>query len=158
VVDAPPQQLAPRLAGGPISAVLRERDPDYIRRSLPFAWPALAVWFRPEVRTLDLIALAADVPIVPVVSIGGQEAALFRRFRLKVPPVSLALPWGRDVGDVFGHIPLPAKITIQVLDLIDVHARFGPAPDVDTVSAAITALMQRTLDELAAQRRWPVIG
>ena len=118
------------------------------------------------------LALAADVPIVPVVSIGGQETALFltrgervaralrldRRFRLKVLPVSLALPWGLDVGDVFGHLPLPAKITIRVLEPIDLRDRYGPDPDVDAVYHSITALMQRTLDELAAQRRWPVIG
>ncbi len=118
------------------------------------------------------LALAADVPIVPVVSIGGQETALFltrgegvaralgidRRLRLKVLPVSLALPWGLDVGDFFGHLALPAKITIQVLEPIDLRADYGPSPDVDAIYNAITGLMQRTLDELAAARRWPVIG
>jgi 1-acyl-sn-glycerol-3-phosphate acyltransferase len=118
------------------------------------------------------LALAADVPIIPVVSIGGQETALFltrgervaralqldTRFRLKVLPVSLALPWGLDVGDLFGHIALPAKITIQVLEPIDLRKRFGPSPDIEAVYEAITELMQRTLDKLAAQRRWPVIG
>jgi 1-acyl-sn-glycerol-3-phosphate acyltransferase len=52
------------------------------------------------------LALAGHVPIVPVVSNGGQDTALFltrgervahalrldQRFRLKVVPVSLALP------------------------------------------------------------------
>ena len=118
------------------------------------------------------LALAARVPIVPVVSIGGQETALFltrgegiaralrldRRFRLKVVPVSLALPWGLDVGDLVGHIALPAKITVEVLEPIDVHGRFGPNPDVETVYEQITGLMQETLDRLAAQRRWPLIG
>lgn len=169
-----------------VPPALAQRDPDYIRRSLGFWWPLIAAWFRPDIRGLDRIpaagpilasmenaraaldrgaavlvhpggdreahrpswhghrvefahregfvrlAPAGDVPIVPVVSIGGQETALFltrgerlaralgidRRFRLKVLPVSIALPWGLDVGD----------------------------------------LMQRTLDELAAQRRFPVIG
>jgi 1-acyl-sn-glycerol-3-phosphate acyltransferase len=118
------------------------------------------------------LALEAGVPIVPVVSIGGQETALFltrgeraahalhldSRFRLKVLPVSLALPWGLDIGDMFGHVPLPAKITIEVLQPIDLRERFGPDPDVDEVYDAITGLMQEKLDELAAQRRWPVIG
>jgi 1-acyl-sn-glycerol-3-phosphate acyltransferase len=118
------------------------------------------------------MALAAGVPIVPVVSIGGQETALFltrgerlahalrldTRFRLKVLPISVALPWGLDIGDLFGHIALPAKITIQVLEPIDLRERFGPSPDVDAIYEAITGLMQRTLDELAAERRWPVIG
>jgi 1-acyl-sn-glycerol-3-phosphate acyltransferase len=118
------------------------------------------------------LALAEHVPIVPVVSIGGQETALFltrgeriaralgldRRFRLKVLPVSLALPWGLDIGDFFGHLALPAKITIQVLEPIDLDERFGPDPDVHVVYDAITGLMQRTLDELAAKRRFPIIG
>jgi 1-acyl-sn-glycerol-3-phosphate acyltransferase len=118
------------------------------------------------------LALEAGVPIVPVVSIGGQETALFltrgeraahalhldTRFRLKVLPVSLALPWGLDVGDMFGHIPLPAKITIEVLEPIDLDERFGPDPDVDEVYAAITRLMQSKLDELARERRFPVLG
>jgi 1-acyl-sn-glycerol-3-phosphate acyltransferase len=264
-----------------VPEALSARDPDYIRRSLPFTWPLIAAWFRPDIRGLDRIpahgpvllvgnhsggnvapdtialtlafyrrfgverpffqlahhlvtrapwlsllrkygtieassenaqaaldreaavlvypggdweahrpswhsrrvefagregfvrlALSSGVPIVPVVSIGGQETALFltrgervaralrldTRFRLKVLPVSLALPWGLDVGDLFGHIALPAKITIQVLEPIDLRERFGPSPDVDAVYRAITELMQRTLDELAAQRRWPVIG
>ena len=111
------------------------------------------------------LALAAGVPIVPVVSIGGQETALFltrgervarvlrldRRFRLKVLPVSLALPWGLDVGDLFGHLALPAKITIQVLEPIDVRKRLRRRPRTSTRSTRRSpALMQRTLDELAA--------
>jgi hypothetical protein len=88
----------------------------------------------------------------------AQALGLDRRFRLKVLPVSLELPWGLDVGDAFGHIALPMRITIQVLDPIHLRERFGPAPDVDAVYKSITGLMQQTLDELAAQRRWPVIG
>jgi 1-acyl-sn-glycerol-3-phosphate acyltransferase len=121
------------------------------------------------------IHLACDhnVPIVPVVSIGGQETALFltrgervahwlrldgSRFRLKVVPVSLALPWGLDIGDPFGHVPLPAKITIQVLNPIDLHERFGPDPDVDEAYEETTALMQCKLDQLARERRFPILG
>jgi len=118
------------------------------------------------------LALDAGVPIVPVVSIGGQETALFlsrgarlakglrldRMARLKVLPISLALPWGLNVGDFAGHLPLPAKITIEVLPPIDLEREFGPAPDVDEVYAHVTAQMQEALDGLAAERRWPVIG
>jgi len=118
------------------------------------------------------LALDAGVPIVPVVSIGGQETALFlsrgaglakalrldKLLRLKVLPVSLALPWGLNVGDFAGHIPLPAKITIEVLPPIDLEREFGPDPDPDEVYDHITALMQETLDGLAAERRFPVIG
>jgi 1-acyl-sn-glycerol-3-phosphate acyltransferase len=120
------------------------------------------------------IRLAAErnVPVVPVVSIGGQETALFltrgerlarllrldRLFRLKVLPVSLALPWGVNVGDFLGHIPLPAKITIKVLEPIDLRREFGTDPDVDAAYDGIVARMQAALDELAAERRLPVAG
>ncbi len=120
------------------------------------------------------IALALDegVPIVPVVSIGGQETALFlsrgeglarllaldRMFRLKVLPISIALPWILNVGDMLGHIPLPAKLTIETLPPIDLEAEFGPDPDPDEIYDRLIRLMQDTLDALAAERRFPVIG
>jgi 1-acyl-sn-glycerol-3-phosphate acyltransferase len=118
------------------------------------------------------LALEERVPIVPVVSIGGHETALFltrgeglarllaldRLFRLKVLPVSLALPWGLNVGDMLGHIPLPAKITIETLPPIDLESEFGPDPNVDVIYDHVTGLMQDTLDALAEERRLPVIG
>jgi len=118
------------------------------------------------------LALQENVPIVPVVSIGGHETALFlsrgeglarllaldRMFRLKVLPISLALPWGVNVGDMLGHIPLPAKITIETLPAIDLKAEFGPEPDLDEVYDRLMRLMQDTLDALAAERRLPVLG
>jgi 1-acyl-sn-glycerol-3-phosphate acyltransferase len=118
------------------------------------------------------LALEQNVPIVPVVSIGGQETALFlsrgerlarllaldRMFRLKVLPISLAVPWGLNVGDMLGHLPLPAKITIETLPPIDLKAEFGPDPDVDEIYDHLIRLMQDTLDALAEERRLPVIG
>ncbi len=118
------------------------------------------------------LALHQNVPIVPVVSIGGQETALFltrgerlarllaldRMFRLKVLPISLALPWGLNVGDMLGHIPLPSKITIETLPPIDLRAEFGTNPSVDDVYDHLIRTMQDTLDALAAERRLPVIG
>ncbi len=117
-------------------------------------------------------ALEHDVPIVPVVSIGGQETSLFlsrgetlakllmldRAFRLKVLPISIAPPWGLNVGDFLGHIPLPAKLTLEALPPIDVREEFGEYPDLDEVYDHVTRLMQETLDALAAERRFPVIG
>jgi 1-acyl-sn-glycerol-3-phosphate acyltransferase len=118
------------------------------------------------------LALDAGVPIVPVVSIGGQETALFlsrgaglarllrldKLARLKVLPISIAAPWGLNIGDFAGHLPLPAKITIEVLPPIDLEREFGPDPDVDEVYAHVTSQMQEALDGLAAERRFPVIG
>jgi 1-acyl-sn-glycerol-3-phosphate acyltransferase len=118
------------------------------------------------------LALERNVPIVPVVSIGGQETALFlsrgerlarllaldRMFRLKVLPISLAVPWGLNIGDMLGHLPLPSKITIETLPAIDLRAEFGPDPDVDEIYDHVQRLMQDTLDALAAERRFPVLG
>ena len=118
------------------------------------------------------LALEHDVPLVPVVSIGGQETALFlsrgdrlarllrldKLFRLKVLPLSLALPWGLNVGDMLGHFPLPAKITIEVLPPIHLREEFGQDPDIDEIYDEVVSRMQRTLDALAEERRLPLIG
>jgi 1-acyl-sn-glycerol-3-phosphate acyltransferase len=118
------------------------------------------------------LALEHDVPIVPVVSIGGQETSLFlsrgenlakllqldKLFRLKVLPISLAIPWGLNVGDMLGHWPLPSKLTIEALPPIHLRAEFGDEPDLDEVYDHVMRVMQETLDALAAERRFPVIG
>jgi 1-acyl-sn-glycerol-3-phosphate acyltransferase len=118
------------------------------------------------------LALEQGVPIVPVVSIGGQETALFlsrgerlakllgldRAFRLKVLPISVGIPWGLNVGDMLGHVPLPAKITIEALPAIDLRREFGTNPDLDEVYDHLVQVMQDTLDALAAERRFPVLG
>ncbi len=134
-------------------------------------------WHRHEVdfagrKGFIRLAIEENVPIVPVVSVGGQETALFltrgerlakllaldRVFRLKVLPISLAVPWGLNVGDMMGHIPLPAKITIEALPPIDLQAEFGPKPDPTEVYDHLIRVMQETLDALASERRLPVIG
>jgi 1-acyl-sn-glycerol-3-phosphate acyltransferase len=118
------------------------------------------------------LALEQEVPIVPVVAVGGQETALFltrgrglartlgldRMLRLKVLPISLALPWGLNVGDMMGHIPLPAKITVEALPAIYLREEFGEDPDPGEVYDHVLAQMQDALDSLAAERRLPVIG
>jgi 1-acyl-sn-glycerol-3-phosphate acyltransferase len=135
------------------------------------------VWERNRVnfdgrRGFVRLALEHGVPIVPVVSIGGHETALFltrgeglaralrldRLFRLKVLPLSVAAPWGLNVGDMLGHIPLPAKIVVEALPPIHLREEFGDDPDVDEVYDHVTRTMQETLDALAAERRLPVVG
>jgi 1-acyl-sn-glycerol-3-phosphate acyltransferase len=73
------------------------------------------------------LAREAGVSIVPIASVGGQETALFldrgqwlakllmvdKLARLKSVPISLALPWGINISDLAGHIPLPAKIVVE---------------------------------------------
>src|SRR5436305_8191871 len=118
------------------------------------------------------LALEKNVPIVPIVALGGQETALFlsrgerlarllridRLFRLKVLPISIAIPWGLNVGDFLGHWPLPAKIQMRALPPIDLRKQFGPRPDLDEINEYVLGTMQATLDELAEHRRFPVIG
>ncbi len=72
--------------------------------------------------------------------------------------MSLAVPWGLNVGDLASHLPLPAKIAIQCLPPIDLVERFGPQPDVDEVYDGVVSEMQRTLSQLAAERRLPLVG
>ncbi|HEY1358967.1 MAG TPA: lysophospholipid acyltransferase family protein [Thermoleophilaceae bacterium] len=118
------------------------------------------------------LALEKDVPIVPVVSVGGQETALFlsrgerlarllaldRMFRLKVLPISLAIPWGLNVGDMLGHWPLPAKITVEALSPIHLREEFGAEPDLDEVYDEVVDRMQMSLTALQAERRLPLVG
>ena len=115
------------------------------------------------------IARDAGVPIVPVVSVGGQDtylpltdgrrvAELLRLDKiagLKVLPVSLALPWGLNIGDFMGHLPLPAKIRQEVLDPIDVNEMFGDDADSDEAYDYVVSRMQESLTALAAGRLLP---
>lgn len=137
--------------------------------------------FRPstEANTVDFggrtgyvrTALDAGVPIVPVVSIGGQEQYLFvsrgewlarlvrldKLLRLKIAPIIVGVPFGLTSGFV-PSLPLPAKIVTEVLDPIHITDEFGPDPDVAAVDRAVRARMQAALDQLARERRFPVIG
>lgn len=118
------------------------------------------------------LALEAGVPIIPLVAIGGQETGLFltrgqaaaralkldRLARLKVLPVSIGPPFGVNLLDFPIRIPIPAKITVEVLDPIDLQQQFGPEPDADEVYDSVTAKMQDVLSSLADERTLPVLG
>ena len=115
-------------------------------------------------------AIETGVPIVPVVSIGAQETQLFlargdsiaRRIgltkaRMEILPLSIGFPFG--LSAIFPpNVPLPSKIVTRVLDPIDIRAEFGEDPDVDAVDLHVRAVMQAALDELARERRFPVLG
>lgn len=115
-------------------------------------------------------AIQAGVPIVPMVSIGAQETQLFltrgnsiarrvglKRFRAEILPISVGFPFGVSVFFP-PNLPLPAKITTRVLPPIDVLEQFGEDPDVEEVDEHVRSVMQAALDELAAERRFPVLG
>jgi 1-acyl-sn-glycerol-3-phosphate acyltransferase len=118
------------------------------------------------------LALEERVPIIPVVAIGGQETALFvtrgeraaralgldRLARIKVLPVSIGPPFGINLLDTPFRLPLPAKITVQVLPPIDIRTEFGDRPNHERVYRAVTNEMQDALDELSEERTLPLVG
>lgn len=55
---------------------------------------------------------------------------------------------------MLGHVPLPAKITIKVLEPIDVTA----IDDADAVYDTVLTRMQAALEELAAERHHVILG
>ncbi|ORB31005.1 1-acyl-sn-glycerol-3-phosphate acyltransferase [Mycolicibacterium parafortuitum] len=116
------------------------------------------------------LAREAGVPIVPIASVGGQEAALFldrgqwlakllrvdKIARLKSVPILLAPPWGIAVSDMIPRVPLPTKIVIEVQEPI--AADDIASSDDDDVNDRVLASLQSAVDRLAAERRLPVIG
>jgi 1-acyl-sn-glycerol-3-phosphate acyltransferase len=116
-------------------------------------------------------AVQAGVPIVPLVSIGGQETQLYlsrgqwlakriglnKVIRSDILPISFGLPFG-VTALLPVNLPLPSKIVSRVLEPIDVVAQFGPDPDPREVDEHIRAVMQQGLDDLARQRRFPLLG
>jgi 1-acyl-sn-glycerol-3-phosphate acyltransferase len=118
------------------------------------------------------LALELGVPVVPVVAIGGQETALFlgqghrvaralrldKRLRLKVAPVQIGPPLGVTFLDAPIRLPVPAKITVEVLPPIDLRAQLGEDVDPQAGYDFVTTAMQEKLDELAEERTLPVIG
>jgi 1-acyl-sn-glycerol-3-phosphate acyltransferase len=118
------------------------------------------------------LALERDIPIVPVVALGGQETALFlgrgkrlarglqlnRLARLKVLPIVLGPPFGVTVLDFPGRMPLPAKIRVRVMPRIDLRKTLGRNPDVEEGYKIVTTRMQRTLTRMSNERTMPVVG
>ena len=115
-------------------------------------------------------AIETGVPIVPMVSIGAQETQLFlargdsiarrlglKRLRAEILPISVGFPFGLSVFFP-PNLPLPSKIVTRVLDPIDIAAEFGDDPDIEMVDLHVRAVMQKALDELARERRFPVLG
>ncbi|MCC6847728.1 MAG: acyltransferase family protein [Deltaproteobacteria bacterium] len=115
-------------------------------------------------------ALAENVPIVPVVSIGGQETQLFLTrgeslarwspfgsiVRSRLCPITAGFPLPLSVAGV--NLPLPAKITTEVLAPIDLRRAFGARPDRDAIYEHVSRVMQEALDRLALERRFPILG
>jgi 1-acyl-sn-glycerol-3-phosphate acyltransferase len=138
--------------------------------------------FRPSWQTSEVrfagrkgfvkLALERDVPIVPVVALGGQETGLFlgrgrriaralaldRLARLKVLPPVLGPPVGVTLLDFPIRLPIPATIAIRVMPPIDLREQLGRKGDLDDGYRLVTSRMQRTLTRLATERTLPVVG
>ncbi len=116
-------------------------------------------------------AIETGAPIVPVVSIGGQEAYLFftrgerlarllrleKLLRTRYLPLTFGFPFGFTFG-IPPNLPLPTKIETTVLEPIHVTEEFGDDPDAAEVDRVVRERMQDALDELARSRRFPVLG
>ncbi len=166
-VEADRHNAAMALESGAMVTVFPGGDHEVFRPS----WESTKVDFGGRKGFIKL-ALVAGVPIVPMVTIGGQETALFlsrgewlaralrldKTMRLKTLPIKIAFPWGLAVGAMLPHVPLPAKITIQFLEPIDLAERYGDDPDIDRIYDDVIATMQDVMTELGRERRLPVIG
>ncbi|HEX9175545.1 MAG TPA: lysophospholipid acyltransferase family protein [Mycobacterium sp.] len=168
-IRANPGNAAAALRSGHLAVVFPGGDYDAMR---PTVWENVIDFDgrKGYVRT----AIEAGVPIVPAVSIGGQENQLYltrgtglakrlgpvaRAARAKIMPLSFGFPFGFNVAGILPpNLPLPTKIVTQVLEPIDIAAEFGDDPDVAEVDAHVREVMQRALDRLGRVRRLPILG
>jgi len=165
-VEADPENAAKALDAGAIVTVFPGGDHEVYRPS----WESARIDVGGRKGFLKL-AVEKDIPIVPMVTLGGQETALFlsrgeglarflgldTRLRLKSLPIMLSLPFGLQFGPL-PHLPLPAKVTMRLLEPIDLHERYGDEPDIDEIYDDLVAEMQQTLTAMQRERRLPVIG
>ncbi|HEY2006020.1 MAG TPA: lysophospholipid acyltransferase family protein [Solirubrobacteraceae bacterium] len=166
-VPASPENMAAALDRDAALLVYPGGDHETFRPS----WESAEVDFAGRKGFIKL-ALKHNVKVVPVVAIGGQETALFlgqgsrsaralrlnRLARLKVLPGAVGPPFGVTVLDLPLRLPLPAKISIKVLEPIDLRQELGEDPDIDEGYDLVTSRMQRTLSGLDEERDLPIIG
>jgi 1-acyl-sn-glycerol-3-phosphate acyltransferase len=119
-------------------------------------------------------AIRNQVPIIPVISAGAHEVIivlndgqkLARRsgiakwLRVKSVPLALSVPFGLTFAGL-PSIPLPAKVQLRILPPIELCEHPHAADDAQVVERCarhVEHTMQRALDELAANRRFPFFG
>jgi len=120
------------------------------------------------------LAVETDVPVVPMLSIGGHEtffvlcrgerlAKLTRAdkiLRSRSFPVAVALPWGMMIGPFF-HFPLPAKCTVEFGEPFrpsEITRDDATDEKIDAVYDEAIGRIQAMMDEQATKRTHPVIG
>jgi hypothetical protein len=70
----------------------------------------------------------------------------------------VGFPFGLSVGGFPPFLPLPAKVTMELLKPIDLRGSYGADPDVEEIYDDLMAKMQKTLTALQRDRRLPVLG
>lgn len=120
------------------------------------------------------LAIREQVPLVPVVSVGAHETLFVlndgrwlarhsgfeRLFRIKTMPFALTFPFGLTIAGV-PSLPLPSKIRLRVLPRIELDEPASAADDPATLERCarhVRETMQRSLSDLAARRRWVLLG
>lgn len=110
------------------------------------------------------LAMAAGVPIVPVVAagshsgfyLGGDLQPLLARlglaqfFRLKTWPVGVSFPWGVTLGPPPPYLPLPTRILIEVLPPIELPHTGADAAQDDAMVAACDLQIRSTMEAALA--------
>jgi 1-acyl-sn-glycerol-3-phosphate acyltransferase len=120
------------------------------------------------------IAIQNQVPIVPVVSVGAHEIffilndgrrlaeliGLAKYFRIKSVPIALSFPLGLTPAGILS-IPLPSKVTVQILPKIELGEPVSAAKDAKRVARCynyVQQVMQQALNQLSSRRKWPIWG
>jgi 1-acyl-sn-glycerol-3-phosphate acyltransferase len=128
-------------------------------------------------------ALRLRVPLTPVVHAGshelffvlarGERLAKFlklpTRMRAHVWPIILGFPGGLYFGPVPAPLPLPSRITTEVLPAMWLeqaeadHRAYTPGDASDPAAVleiygVVLARMQGVLDRLASERKYPIVG
>jgi 1-acyl-sn-glycerol-3-phosphate acyltransferase len=166
-IPAAPAAAEAALARGELVTVYPGGDLDACR-----AWPDRDKVELGGRKGFVRLALRAGVPVVPVVTHGGQHMSVvlargdriaramrLTKLRVNVFPIMAGPPFG--VATVLTPpLTLPAAITVQFLPALD-WSRHGPgAVDdpavVDACYAEITAAMQGAMDRLAAEHPHPL--
>jgi 1-acyl-sn-glycerol-3-phosphate acyltransferase len=124
-------------------------------------------------------AIRSGVPIVPVATVGGHDTAfvvsegqwiangldrvsgLKRKLRGSQLPIVLGFPFGLTIETIPTHLPLPAKIRTELLEPIHVDhdpERVNDRAYVESIYHKVETAIQRGMDRLAEQRRFPIFG
>ncbi|MGB3040657.1 MAG: hypothetical protein WBB44_08065, partial [Candidatus Nanopelagicales bacterium] len=116
------------------------------------------------------VALAAGVPVVPVVTAGAGESALVlgqgkrlakllradKLLRVSALPVSVSIPWGLNVGAVgtIPYLPLPTKLDTRVLEAVRPGGVDAAATETaEEFATRVEQTMQSVMDDLTRNRR-----